>query len=373
MSLLVTAVAALTWPVLSTVTLYSPLALCRVAGVGVLVCPGRHPVQLCFIRRAHQALCACCGGAVCGIAFRYPKRRNVALGHSRRRAHMAGAVHRHLVQPAGPLPCSWGGCTCLPRPSPRPAFVLSAALIRPSALVVAALYVVSLSGIPSAVMSLLATAVAALTWPVPSTVTFVQPAGPCRVAGVGVVVGVFGNAVQLRFVRRAHQAVCALRCHIARLCFNGTFGCRFCAGCRRLRLAYGGLAGLFPRRPCLPLRLSRWFWPARHSIRRCPHPRRFGSLFRLPPSFRRVLLRSPRFLRPRLPARHSWQPARHRPVPAACRRRCPARSPKTSLSGSGTLLVNPSACVAISYTSCYNRVDRRQSTRQASQFSVADA
>ena len=90
---------------------------------------------------------------------------------------------------------------------------------------------------------------------------------------------------------------------------------------------------LFPPRPCLPLRLSRWFWPARHSIRRCPHPRRFGSLFRLPPSFRRVLLRSPRFLRPRLPARHSWQPARHRPVPAACRRRCPARSPKPRSAG----------------------------------------
>ena len=54
-------------------------------------------------------------------------------------------------------------------------FVLSAALIRPSALVVAALYVVSLSGIPSAVMSLLATAVAALTWPVPSTVTLYSP------------------------------------------------------------------------------------------------------------------------------------------------------------------------------------------------------
>ena len=153
--------------------LVQPAGPCRVSGVGVLVCPGRHPVQLCFIRRAHQALCACCGGAVCGIAFRYSQRRNVAFSHGCRRAHMAGAVHRHLVQPAG-LRC---------------------------------------------------------------------------VAGVGVVVGVFGNAVQLCLVRSAHQAVCALRCHSARLCFNGTFGCRFCAGCRRLRLAYGGLAGCFRRGP----------------------------------------------------------------------------------------------------------------------------
>ena len=99
MSLLVTAVAALTWPVLSTVTLYSLLSLAVYLGWVYLFAPAVTPSS----------------------------------------------------------------------------FVLSAALIRPSALVVAALYVVSLSGIPSAVMSLLATAVAALTWPVPSTVTLYSP------------------------------------------------------------------------------------------------------------------------------------------------------------------------------------------------------
>ena len=98
-SLLSTAAAALTCPVLSTVTLYSPLALAVYLGWVYLFAPAVTPSS----------------------------------------------------------------------------FVLSAALIRPSALVVAALYVVSLSGIPSAVMSLLVTAVAALTWPVLSTVTLYSP------------------------------------------------------------------------------------------------------------------------------------------------------------------------------------------------------
>ena len=98
-SLLSTAAAALTCPVLSTVTLYSPLALAVYLGWVYLFAPAVTPSS----------------------------------------------------------------------------FVLSAALIRPSALVVAALYVVSLSGIPSAVMSLLSTAAAALTWPVLSTVTLYSP------------------------------------------------------------------------------------------------------------------------------------------------------------------------------------------------------
>ena len=128
---------------------------------------------------------------------------------------MAGAVHRHLVQPAGPCRVAGVGvCGILRRHTQRGNITFVHSCHR--------------TYMPCAVHCHL-----------------VQPAGPCRVAGVGVVVGVFGNAVQLRFVRRAHQAVCALRCHIARLCFNGTFGCRFCAGCRRLRLAYGGLAGCF--------------------------------------------------------------------------------------------------------------------------------